>query len=213
MARKCNAYPVSAELLDEDERKLVAQWEREPTRFALVSTRCVAAYMLLHDTYRDPSNRARFRTVVDFIFVPEPERRCGVAHDLLMSSRAHALDLVAFTMSDASDSLFGESGFEREGRTMGCPIWTRDNIDSEVQRERKIVGLESRPELNGQPVRLIRLDRSRYECMHATEGLRLKPKNLGPLVPRAPLRTRKDTGGDELVSSIYRRNVNEVGAV
>lgn len=195
MARKCNA----AELLDEDERKLVAQWEREPTRFALVSTRCVAAYMLLHDTY--------------FIFVPEPERRCGVAHDLLMSSRAHDLDLVAFTMSDASDSLFGKSGFELEGRTMGCPIWTRDNIDSEVQRERQIVGLESRPELNGQPVRLIRLDLSRYECMHATEGLRLKPKNLGPLVPRAPLRTRKDTGGDELVSSIYRRNVNEVGAV
>ena len=190
MARKCKAFRVGTELLDADECQLVANWEREPDGFALVSTHCVAAYMLLHDTDYDPSSRAPFRTVVDFIFVPEPERRTGVAHDLLMSSRAHDLDLVAFSMSEAADSLFGKSGFELEGRPMGCPIWTRDNIDREVQRERKIVGVQSRPELNGQVVRLIRVDRSRYECEHATGGLRLKPTNLEPLVPRAPLPRR-----------------------
>jgi hypothetical protein len=105
-----------------------------------------------------------------------------------MSSRAHDLDLVAFTVGEAADTLFGASGFEREGRALACPIWTRDNIDREIKRERRVVGLQSRPELNGEVVQLIRVDRSRYECTHTTGGIRLKPKNVEPLVPRVSQR-------------------------
>jgi len=109
-----------------------------------VSTRCVAAYILLHRTDYDPMNRAPFRTVVDFIFVPEPERRRGVAHDLLMSSRARDLDLVAFTVNDAADSLFRKSGFELEGVAMTCPVWTRDRRTVGEEHPRMLAQAEAR---------------------------------------------------------------------
>jgi len=169
------------------ELRYVEHWESEECKFAIIPKENFGvyehnsgSYILLHKTDFDPLKRAPFRYVIDFIFVPEYERRQGIAYNMLQSVNALNLDLVAFPNSDMSENMFSRAGFQKEFSGDEYPIYVRDDVERLIGKNVKISGIQSRNELNGLDVRPTRFSYniSRYECIVNGEGLRIKPCNL-----------------------------------
>jgi hypothetical protein len=117
---------VPRDSLTPSELALITQWRGEKRAVAFTIW---GSFALFHPTDYDPIGSCCSRVLIDFIFVPEADRKLGLGSALISAiAKRLAVDvgMVAFASSKESRDFFMTNDFCCAGEADGCYIMNRD---------------------------------------------------------------------------------------